>query len=46
MPENNLSFTMQPNTACTGRLGLGAFFELVLRYDSFPFSSILLASRR
>jgi hypothetical protein len=35
-----------PNTACTGRLGLGAFFELVLSYDSFPFPVRFLSSRR
>jgi hypothetical protein len=28
-----------PNQACSGRVGLGAFLELVLNYGSFPFPS-------
>ena len=31
---------------CTGRLGLAAFLELVLSFDSFPFPSLFLRSRR
>jgi hypothetical protein len=30
----------------TGRLGLCAFFELFLSYDSFPFPVLFLPSRR
>src|SRR5512132_2916220 len=35
-----------PNIACTGRLGLCAFFEIVLSFDRFPFPSLFLPSRR
>jgi hypothetical protein len=35
-----------PNKACTGRLGLCAFFELVLYFGSFPFRKLVLPSRR
>jgi len=34
------------NNACTGRLGLAAFLELVLSFDSFPFPSLFLRSRQ
>jgi hypothetical protein len=33
------------NSACTGRLGLAAFLELVLSFDSFPFPGLFLRSR-
>jgi hypothetical protein len=35
-----------PNKACTGRLGLCAFLEVVLNDGSFPFRELVLSSRR
>jgi hypothetical protein len=35
-----------PNKACTGRLGLCAFFRLFPSYGSFLFPSLILPSRR
>ena len=37
---------LTPNNACTGRLGLCAFFELVLSYGGFPFPNLSPPSRR
>jgi hypothetical protein len=34
-----------PNTACTGRLGLCAFFSLFRGFGSFPFPSLVLPTR-
>jgi hypothetical protein len=34
-----------PNKVCTGRLGLCAFFGLVLNDGSFPFRELVLPSR-
>ena len=44
--ESMLKITTAPNKACTGRLGLCAFFGVVLSFGSFPSPSISLPSRR
>ena len=36
---------MPPNTACSERPGLAAFFILFLNYGGFPFPSLSLPSR-
>jgi hypothetical protein len=38
--------SMRANTACTGRLGLGAFFGVGSELEQFPVSERFLPSRR
>jgi hypothetical protein len=39
-------FEKLANKACTGRLGLCAFLELVLSYGHIPLRELVLPSRR